>query len=156
VIAVAREKGFFRRHGIEATLSREASWANMRDKMAAGALDGAQMLAPMCLAARGGADPVAAPLVTALSLRLDGDPVALSHPLWDRMVRLVPAAIDQPTLRASALAMVIDEERRAGRAPLRFAVVYPFAAHNYELRYWLATAGIDPDRDVRLCVVPPP
>jgi nitrate/nitrite transport system substrate-binding protein len=51
---------------------------------------------------------------------------------------------------------VIEAERRAGAAPLRLAVVYPFAAHNYELRYWLAAAGIDPDRDVRLSVVPPP
>jgi ABC-type nitrate/sulfonate/bicarbonate transport system substrate-binding protein len=156
VIAVAREKGFFRRHGIEATLSREASWANVRDKMAAGALDGAQMLAPMCLAARVGADPVAAPLVTALSLGLNGNAIALSNRLWERIVSLVPEAIDRPTLRARALAAVLDEERRAGKAPLRFAVVYPFAAHNYELRYWLAAAGIDPDQDVRLCVVPPP
>jgi nitrate/nitrite transport system substrate-binding protein len=28
--------------------------------------------------------------------------------------------------------------------------------HNYELRYWLAEAGIDPDRDVRLVINPPP
>jgi NitT/TauT family transport system ATP-binding protein len=35
-------------------------------------------------------------------------------------------------------------------------MVYPFSCHNYELRYWLAAAGIDPDRDVRLIVIPPP
>ena len=35
-------------------------------------------------------------------------------------------------------------------------MVYPFSCHNYELRYWLAAAGIDPDRDVRLVVLPPP
>jgi nitrate/nitrite transport system substrate-binding protein len=51
---------------------------------------------------------------------------------------------------------VIDSDRRAGRPPLRFAMVYPFSMHNYELRYWLAAGGIDPDRDVRLSVVPPP
>ena len=51
VLAVAKEKGFFRRHGVEVTLSREVSWANVRDKVAAGALDGAQMLAGMPLAA---------------------------------------------------------------------------------------------------------
>jgi nitrate/nitrite transport system substrate-binding protein len=28
--------------------------------------------------------------------------------------------------------------------------------HAYELRYWLAGAGIDPDHDIRLVVVPPP
>jgi NitT/TauT family transport system ATP-binding protein len=35
-------------------------------------------------------------------------------------------------------------------------MVYPFSCHNYELRYWLAAVGIDPDRDVRLVVIPPP
>ena len=35
-------------------------------------------------------------------------------------------------------------------------MVYPFSCHNYELRYWLAACGIDPDRDVRLVVLPPP
>ncbi|HXG79311.1 MAG TPA: ABC transporter substrate-binding protein, partial [Methyloceanibacter sp.] len=28
--------------------------------------------------------------------------------------------------------------------------------HNYELRYWLAACGIDPDRDVEIVIVPPP
>ncbi|MBI5507035.1 MAG: ABC transporter substrate-binding protein, partial [Deltaproteobacteria bacterium] len=44
----------------------------------------------------------------------------------------------------------------AGLAPLTFGMVYPFSCHNYELRYWLAACGIDPDRDVRLVVIPPP
>ena len=35
-------------------------------------------------------------------------------------------------------------------------MVYPFSCHNYDLRYWLAAAGIDPDNDVNLVVVPPP
>jgi hypothetical protein len=35
-------------------------------------------------------------------------------------------------------------------------VVFPFSVHTYELRYWLAEAGIDPDRDIRIVAVPPP
>jgi hypothetical protein len=57
---------------------------------------------------------------------------------------------------AKALAQVIAERRAAGGKPLNFAVVYPMSTHAYELRYWLAAAGIDPDRDVNLLVVPPP
>jgi nitrate/nitrite transport system substrate-binding protein len=34
--------------------------------------------------------------------------------------------------------------------------VFPVSSHNYLLRYWMGSAGIDPDRDVRLTVVPPP
>ena len=43
-----------------------------------------------------------------------------------------------------------------GREPLTLGMVFPFSAHNYDLRYWLAAAGIDPDADVNLIVVPPP
>src|SRR4029453_2863622 len=64
VLAVAMEKGFFRRHGVEVTLSREASWASIRDKVALGALDAAQMLAGMPLAAAVGSDPIGRALVT--------------------------------------------------------------------------------------------
>jgi nitrate/nitrite transport system substrate-binding protein len=39
---------------------------------------------------------------------------------------------------------------------MTFATVFPVSTHNYQLRYWMAQAGIDPDRDVRLVVVPPP
>jgi NitT/TauT family transport system ATP-binding protein len=39
---------------------------------------------------------------------------------------------------------------------LKFAVVHPFSGHNYELRYWLAASGIDPESDVEIVFVPPP
>jgi NitT/TauT family transport system ATP-binding protein len=45
---------------------------------------------------------------------------------------------------------------KAGRPPLRFAVVHPHSGHNYELRYWLAACGIDPGRDIEIVIVPPP
>jgi two-component system, oxyanion-binding sensor len=36
------------------------------------------------------------------------------------------------------------------------AVVHPYSGHNYELRYWLAASGIDPETDVEIVIVPPP
>jgi len=45
-LIVAAERGFFAGEGLEVHLSREVSWATVRDKVAAGALDGAHMLAP--------------------------------------------------------------------------------------------------------------
>ncbi len=57
---------------------------------------------------------------------------------------------------ARPLAKLICARRERGERPLIFAVVFPFSMHNYELRYWLAEGGIDPDRDVQLVVVPPP
>ena len=49
-LVVASEMGFFADQGLSVTLSREVSWANIRDKVAVGALDGAHMLGPMALA----------------------------------------------------------------------------------------------------------
>lgn len=156
ILAVAREKGFFRRHGLEAQLSREASWANVRDKVAAGALDGAQMLAGMPLAATAGIDAVARPLVTALSLDLNGNAITVSNALWSRMVDLDPEGMAARPITAAPLRRVLEEQRSRGGPPITLGMVYPFATHHYELRYWLAAAGIDPDEDLRLTVVPPP
>jgi NitT/TauT family transport system ATP-binding protein len=35
-------------------------------------------------------------------------------------------------------------------------MTFPFSHHNYQLRYWMAAGGVDPDEDVRLVVLPPP
>ncbi|HZR80883.1 MAG TPA: CmpA/NrtA family ABC transporter substrate-binding protein [Candidatus Binatia bacterium] len=155
-IAVACERGFFRRHGIDARVTREASWASLRDKLAAGALDAAHMLAPMPIAATLGIDPLAVPTITAFSLGLNGNAITLSEELWSRMRAADGDATAARPLPATALRRVIEDDRRRGRPPLRFAVVYPFSSHDYELRYWLAAAGIDPEADVGLAVVPPP
>lgn len=49
-IVIAKEKGFFEKHGLDVTISKEASWANIRDKVSSGILDGAHMLAGMPIA----------------------------------------------------------------------------------------------------------
>ena len=49
-LIMAREAGFFAAEGLDVTLSRESSWAAIRDKVALGLLDGAQMLAGMPIA----------------------------------------------------------------------------------------------------------
>jgi ABC-type nitrate/sulfonate/bicarbonate transport system substrate-binding protein len=51
---------------------------------------------------------------------------------------------------------VCAERAARGEPVLRFAVVHPFSGHNYELRYWLAACGVDPQRDVEIMIVPPP
>ena len=147
-LIVAKERGFFDEQGVSVTLSPEPSWANIRDKVAVGVLDAAQMLAPMVLSGRLGLGNVRVPLITALVLNRGGNAVTLGQPLLDRL-----QAGESP---AAGLLRLVGEERAAGRPPLRFATVYPFSMHNYELRWWLAQAGMDPDRDVTIVVVPPP
>lgn len=154
-LVVAKEKGFFAKRGLDVELSRESSWANVRDKVSVGMLDGAQMLAGMPLASACGID-VSAPMITALSLDLNGNAVTVSKPLYERMAETCIGHLDTPLGSAKALKQVIHENRLAGHKPLVFATVFPYSSHNYLLRYWMGAVGIDPDRDVQLTVVPPP
>jgi NitT/TauT family transport system ATP-binding protein len=66
------------------------------------------------------------------------------------------AYADEAAAHGRALAKVVAARRAAGESPLVFAMTYPFSSHNYEFRFWMAEAGIDPDRDVTMTVVPPP
>jgi len=154
-LVVAKEKGFFARHGLEVELSRESSWANVRDKVCTGMLDGAQMLAamPLLSALEGHA---CEPMVTGMSLDLNGNAITVSKELYGRMLATGIPDLNSARGSAAALRTVIEQDQAEGKPPLTFAVVFPQSSHNYLLRYWMASAGIDPDKDVRINVVPPP
>lgn len=155
-LVVAAELGFFAREGLKVELVREPSWANIRDKVMLGALDGAQMLTGLPVASQLGITAVRRPLVTAMSLGLGGNAITVSRSLFRRMAEVDASPGGPRPITAASLARVIAGDRAAGRGPLTFAVVYPVSSHNFELRYWLAAAGIDPDRDLRIVVIPPP
>ncbi|MBX3446696.1 MAG: ABC transporter substrate-binding protein [Parvibaculaceae bacterium] len=155
-LVVAHEKGYFARHGIKSQVSKEASWANIRDKVSIGALDAAHMLAGMPIAASLGVGAMRKPTITSYSMDLNGNAITVSNELYDRMVEADPDAMAERPVSAHALKKVIDAGKAAGEAPMTFAVVFPVSTHNYELRYWMADAGIDPDNDIRLIVIPPP
>lgn len=148
-LVVAKERGFFAERDLDVEISREPSWANIRDKVAVGALDGAQMLAPMPLSMTLGLGAIHEPMIAGVGFNLGGNTITLSAPLCDRL-----KTTDESI--GAALKRAVEEDKAAGRPPMTFAMVYPFSTHNYELRFWLAAVGIDPDRDVRLVVVPPP
>jgi ABC-type nitrate/sulfonate/bicarbonate transport system substrate-binding protein len=155
-LVVAAEKGFAAREGIELTLVRETSWANIRDRIVVGHFDVAHMLAPMTIASTLGLGHLQVPMIAPISLGLGGNAVTVSTGLWQQMTGHGAAPGRQASTQGAALKQVIDHRRRSRRPPLTFAMVYPFSSHNYELRYWLAASGIDPDHDVRLVVMPPP
>lgn len=155
-LVVAKQLGLYAKYGLEVTLSKETSWANIRDKVALGILDAAQMLATMPLAMTLGLGPVKKPTLTALVLDLNGNAVTISESLYRRLEQFDGEQARKRPLSAALLKQFIDHERAAGAAPLTFATVFPTATHTYELRYWLASAGIDPLHDIRIEVVPPP
>jgi two-component system, oxyanion-binding sensor len=157
-LVVAKELGFDAAHGIELHLQKEVSWANIRDKAEAGLLDCAIMLAPMPLASTlglGGRPPVA--MIAAMATSLNGNAITVSTSLYDEMLATDKISAEKGGMAAAeSLRRVIERRRKMGLEPLTFGMVYPFSSHNYDLRYWLAVGGIDPDNDVNLVVVPPP
>jgi nitrate/nitrite transport system substrate-binding protein len=151
-LVLAQEGGFFAAEGLDVEISIEPSWANIRDKVAAGVLDAAHMLAPMPIAATLGVGPLHEPMGTALALGQGGNAITLARPLAERVL----ASADDAAGRAREVARCAAERRAAGAPPLRFGTVFPVSMHSYALGAWLAGAGVAVERDVRLLVVPPP
>ncbi|PQA86372.1 CmpA/NrtA family ABC transporter substrate-binding protein [Hyphococcus luteus] len=155
-LVAAKEKGFFEKHGLNVELERHQSWSQIRDKLAAGALDAAHMLAPMAPAswldnAYGGER-----FVTGLSLNLNGNAITVSEELYRQMVEADPEAMFERPTSARALKKVIANRLKAGQETINIGTVFPFSSHNYAVRYWLGAEGLNPDRDVRMVVAPPP
>ena len=154
-VVAAAEFGFAEKYGLDLRISREQSWASIRDKVSIGHLDCAHMLGPMVVASTLGVGHVRTPMIAPMALGLNGNAITVSAALYGRLQR---AGLDPDDVMSGARALktVIAEDVAAGRPPLTFGVVFPFSTHNYELRGWLAAAGINPDFDVRLVVIPPP
>jgi ABC-type nitrate/sulfonate/bicarbonate transport system substrate-binding protein len=140
---VAEELGLFARHHVAVELRREIGWATIREKIIYGELDAAQAPAPMLWSALLGLGCPPCEVLTALILNLNGNAITLSRKLWDAGVR------DALTLRDYV------RTRRNAREMLTLGVVFHYSSHHLLLRRWLQTAGLEPDRDVRLVVVPP-
>jgi two-component system, oxyanion-binding sensor len=156
LLVVAHEKGFARQQGLRLRLVREASWANVRDRVAFGHFDAAHMLGPMVVASNLLAQPGDTPFVAPAALGVGGNAITVSARLWGHMQRFGANVGASPTTQAQALRAVVAGRNKAGEQPLTFAMVFPFSCHNYQLRDWLAAGGVDADHDIRLIVLPPP
>jgi two-component system, oxyanion-binding sensor len=141
-LIAARELGYFADEGLDVSLHRQIGWGNVRDKLTFGQLDASHALLGMAPLSVLGTEAFAEPLVAIAAMGSGGNAITISR-------RWASAGVTS----AEALARLL--ERRQGR-PLVFAHVFSCSTHHYLLRDWLAGAGIDPDDDVHLCVLPPP
>ncbi|MBQ0719349.1 MAG: ABC transporter substrate-binding protein [Gammaproteobacteria bacterium] len=149
-LIIAQEKHFFERFGLTVNLKREVSWANIRDKVAIGSLDAAQMLAPMPLLTSPGIDHCKSPFITGLMLSLNGNAITLAEKI-SKQLDLPPSDQPDPILAAQRLKKFIETQPRQ----LTLATVYPYSLHTFQLRHWLQSGGISPDRDIKIIVLPP-
>lgn len=141
-LAVAYEKGLFAKHGLEEVhLVRESSWRGIVDGLVGGYLDAAQTPAglPVWLTL-GGYQERLIPVVSSLTMTRNGNGITLARRFYDQGIHT-----------AAQLRAYLQEQT----TPPIFGMVHPASMHNLLLRYWLAAAGIDPDRDVRLRTIPP-
>jgi nitrate/nitrite transport system substrate-binding protein len=130
-IIMADPMGFYKKQGLDVNVVKTAGWAVIRDKTLNKEYDAAHMLSPM---------PIA------ISVGAGANPVPYTMP-----------AVENINGQAITLAM----KHKGKRDPkqwkgFKFAVPFDYSMHNYLLRYYLAEAGLDPDRDVQIRSVPPP
>jgi bicarbonate transport system ATP-binding protein len=144
-IAVAQEKGFFTKHGLdEVSLVRESTWRGVVDGISGGYVDAAQMPAgmPLWMTLGGGTVAQTVPVVTSLTMTRNGNAITLAKRYQEQGV----------TTLADFKKALMESTNEAIH---RMGVVHPSSMHNLLLRYWLASAGIDPDNDLQLKTIPP-
>jgi ABC-type nitrate/sulfonate/bicarbonate transport system substrate-binding protein len=155
-LIVAVDKGFAAAEGLDVTLVREVSWSNIRDKLNIGLFDAAHLLAPVAIASSLGIGHVKVPIIAPFNLGINGNAITVSPALHAALMAELDGDRYDPMATARALARVVAARRKRGAEPLTFAMTFPFSTHNYQLRFWMAAGGVDPDEDVRLVVLPPP
>jgi len=155
-LIVAVDKGFTTAEGLDVTLVREVSWSNVRDKLNIGLFDAAHLLAPVAIASSLGLGHVKVPIAAPFNLGLNGNAITVSPALHAAIMAEVDGDRFDPMATALALSRVVVARRKCGAEPLTFGMTFPFSTHNYQLRFWMAAGGVDPDEDVRLVVLPPP
>jgi nitrate/nitrite transport system substrate-binding protein len=149
---VADEKGFFKKHGMDRVeVLKQSSWGTTRDNLVLGSgrngIDGAHILSPMPYLISTGAvtpnnQPV--PMYILARLNLSGQCISVGGEYAELKVDTDASAF-KGALAAKA----------AGGTAVRAANTFPGGTHDLWIRYWMAAAGIDPNRDIATITVPP-
>ncbi len=142
-LILAVELGYFADESLQVALHRQIGWGNVRDKLVYGQLHASQALVGMPAASVLGRDRFPEPVLAVMSLSTGGNAITLSR-------RLTDAGVNS----CAGLAEWAANRPRDAAVP-SLAHVFSCSTHHYLLRAWLAGGGIDPDRDVRLAVLPP-
>jgi nitrate/nitrite transport system substrate-binding protein len=143
-IVIAHEKGIFKKYGINSTVVKGASWAAIRDSLSNGDIHATHMLIGMPLAS---------------TMGLLGSPKKAMIIPWmlNRNGQAITAKMDlkgKLSTDAKVLKPLVDKAKAAG-TPMTFAMTFPPGTHAMWMRYYLASGGINPDKDVALVTIPP-
>ncbi|OOG48275.1 CmpA/NrtA family ABC transporter substrate-binding protein [Polaromonas sp. A23] len=140
-VVMASVLGIDKKYGVKIIPTKEASWAGVRDKLVNGELDFAHVLYGLIYGVHMGTAGPKKDMAILMSLNNNGQAITLSKKIADK------GAVD-----AASLAKLMATEKRE----YTFAQTFPTGTHAMWLYYWLASAGINPFKDARAIVVPPP
>ncbi len=129
------------KYGVKFVVSKESSWASVRDKLVNGELDAAHVLYGLIYGVHLGIGGPKKDMAVLMTLNNNGQGLTLSNQLKEKGVT------DGPTLAA-----LMKKEKRE----YTFAQTFPTGTHAMWLYYWMATYGINPFADAKVITVPPP
>ncbi|NML08241.1 CmpA/NrtA family ABC transporter substrate-binding protein [Sphingomonas sp. G-3-2-10] len=150
-IVAAAELGFAEAEGIALNLVRDTSWATVRDRLVYGQVQAAHLLAPLAVAVTLGLSQTPCAIAAPFKLNDNGNALTLSAEFAAALDPAPRNRIDDPVATAHDFAAAIGLHFRK---PV-IGIVHRFSSHALMLRYWLGFAGVNPDRDVTLRVLPP-
>lgn len=141
-VVMAAVNEFDKKHGIRIIPSKEASWAAVRDKLVNGELDAAHVLYGLVYGVHLGIGGPKKDMAVLMTINNNGQGISLSTQMKEK------GAVDGASLKKVVAA--------SPAGTYTFAQTFPTGTHAMWLYYWLAAHGIDPFRDVKSIVVPPP
>ena len=140
-VVMASVLKFDEKYGIKIIPTKEASWAGVRDKLVSGELDMAHVLYGLVYGVHLGVSGPKKDMAVLMTINRNGQGLTLSKKLADK------GAVD-----VESLAKLMAREKRE----YTFAQTFPTGTHAMWLYYWLASAGVNPMKDVKVITVPPP
>jgi nitrate/nitrite transport system substrate-binding protein len=144
-IVMAKELGLFKKYGVEVIVTKESSWANVRDKILTGELDGAHCLYSMPFSVYTGVGGKAgSEMKIAMMLNVNGQAVTLSNDFCGKV------GFKQMNKVAPVVAAKLKAEKE-----VTFAMTFPGGTHDLWLRNWLSIAGLN-QKAVKIITIPPP
>jgi nitrate/nitrite transport system substrate-binding protein len=145
-VVMAQELGLYKKYGVDVEISKEASWANVRDKLLVGELAAAHCLFGMPFSVYEGiGGPKGKELKIAMLLNVNGQATTLSN---EDFGKAGVGYADLKGLKAAVDALKTKKEPT-------FAMTFPGGTHDLWLRYTLAAAGVDLT-GVKIITIPPP
>ncbi len=132
IVMAKKELGLFKKYGVEVIVTKESSWANVRDKILTGELDGAHCLYSMPFSVYTGVGGKAgSEMKIAMMLNTNGQAITLSNDFCGKV------GFKDMSKAGPVVASKLKAEKE-----VTFAMTFPGGTHDLWLRNWLALANI--------------